>query len=196
MTLDELLDACRQETDDMEAPQLWSDAEFKFWLNEAEREACIRARLIEDVSSAATTVSVTTATAIYALHASVLDVLRIEATLNPGVALTRWTLTPDKLVLATVPLVADTLNLTIVRLPLADFTAAASTPEIQAHHHRRLVDWALFRAYSKRDSQTDNPGLAAQHLALFEQSFGYRPPANVQRKWRDKRPHVVKFNPL
>ncbi len=196
MTLDELLDACRQETDDIEAPQLWSDAEFKFWLNEAEREACIRARLIEDVSSAATTVAVTTSTAIYALHASVLDVLRIEATLNPGVPLEGWTLTPDKLVLATVPLVADTLKLTIVRLPLADFTAAASTPEIQAHHHRRLVDWALYRAYMKRDSEAQNLNLASQYFAQFEQSFGYRPPSNVQRKWRDKRAHVVKFNPL
>jgi len=196
MNLSDLIEACRLESDDTDDPPLTSDAEHKIWINEAEREACIRARLIEDVSSAATSVAVTTASAIYALHASVLDVLRIEAALNPGIALTGWTLTPDKLVLAAKPTVNDTLNLTVVRMPLADMTLPADTPEIQAHHHRRLVDWVLYRVYSKKDSQTFDENLALKHLAAFEQSFGRRPDAGVQRKWRDKHPRVVSYNAL
>jgi hypothetical protein len=51
----------------------------------------------------------------------------------------------------------------------------------------------MHRAYLKQDAETFNPIKAAEYLGLFEQAFGERPDANVQRKRRDKRPRVVRM---
>ena len=46
----------------------------------------------------------------------------------------------------------------------------------------------------KQDAEVFDTSKAATSLALFVQSFGERPDANVQRKQRDRRPPVVQCN--
>ena len=89
---------------------------------------------------------------------------------------------------------ADTLALTVYRGALKPLSADIDTgkPEIPERFHERLMDWVLHRAYLKQDAETFDPAKAAQSLALFIQSFGERPDANVQRKRRDKRPPLVR----
>lgn len=52
MKLADLLSECRTRLDDVAAPLLWSDDDLTLYANEAEREACERAKLIEDDSLA------------------------------------------------------------------------------------------------------------------------------------------------
>ena len=65
-------------------------------------------------------------------------------------------------------------------------------PEIPTRYHTRLMDWMYHRAYFKQDAESFDPNKAVQSLAFFEQAFGARPDANVQRKQRDRRPRVVR----
>lgn len=198
MTLDELRALCRSLADDTVAPYLWSDAEWDQFLNEAEREACIRARLIEDDSTAAVTrVVITTARRRYPLHPSIIDVLCIEADSQPGRPITAaWEADGAELVFADLPLAADTLTLTVKRLPLKEMNSDEKSPEIQAHHHFRLIDWALRCAYLKQDAETLDEAKAAKYEAMFVQSFGFRPSASVLRKQRRRSAPVVRHNPF
>lgn len=59
-----------------------------------------------------------------------------------------------------------------------------NSPEIHANHHRLLVEWVLFHAYSKRDEDIYDPSKASVHEARFAAAFGMRPDANVRRKRR------------
>lgn len=78
MTLGELRTALRWRLDDSAAPYLWPDEELNSYINQAVDEACFRARLNIDSSSAAVTpVVVTAGVAEYALHSSIIDVLRV-----------------------------------------------------------------------------------------------------------------------
>lgn len=175
-------------------PYLWSDEWLDQAANEAEREACIRARLIEDVSSVASSIDLTTDALRYALHPSVLDVLAAELASNPGATIAGWTLTESEMVFAEFPKAADVLLMTVIRLPLKEMSCDDDTPEIRSHHHLRLLDWIEHRAFAVKDADTFAPGESANALARFEQSFGQRPDANVQRKHREKTGRVVRMN--
>ena len=215
MTLTELLQAFRAQADDGVEPYLWSDASITGWLNEAENESCIRAGLLVD--TATTSVAVMTVTANNAwitLSPLVLDVTR--AVLDSTETLLRcegpdeldlwepgWedaTGTPEsyyldgaRLRLIPTPTANDSLKLRVRRLPATPLTTASPTasPEIPAEHHRGLLDWALFRAFSQRDADQAGPGLAEQQLRLFEERFGPRPSALARRQRRERRQHQI-----
>ena len=83
-----------------------------------------------------------------------------------------------------VPNVAGVLHLTVWRLPVNRLTWAgrhAVIAEIQTDHHLDLLDWMLFRAYQKRDAETENKDLALEHEALFTARIGERPSASLQQ---------------
>lgn len=105
-------------------------------------------------------------------------------------------LQPPRIRLVSTPNAIDVLALTVVRGPLKPLseTRPNERPEIPERFHTRLLDWVYHRAYFKQDADTFDPAKGAQALALFEQSFGVRPDANVQRKRRDRRPPVVRSN--
>ena len=67
---------------------------------------------------------------------------------------------------------AGTLHLTVYRLPLERMAVDDDVPEIRDEWHRGLVDWMLYRAYSRRDGDRHDPRLAAEALARFEAEFG------------------------
>lgn len=94
--------------------------------------------------------------------------------------------------LAPIPTESDTLRLQVYRLPLVSLTDDLE-PEIAFRLHIRLVDWMEFRAYSKKDSETNDEAKAARAAAVFEGAFGARIDANVRRKQLENYPNTTVF---
>lgn len=201
MKLAELISVFRAEADDTAQPYLWSDADAIEYANDAENEACRRARLITDASTASICeLDVTSGQATLALDPRVIFVRRAKLDLQSmplalvdhrdlDAQIPRWesqTGTPramvrnwesGKLRLYPTPDAADTLRLRVVRTPLEPMTDATTgvsgdSPEIAPRYHRSLVYWMLHRAFSRKDTQTQDDNRAATYLALFEQEFG------------------------
>lgn len=220
MTLADLIASFRVDADDEAGPEsahLWSREEVIRFLNEAEDEACQRARLIFDSSTVAVCqITVTTAASVYALHASILDIYRATLTnaagdicaLTPTDRIELDRVRPDwrtvarrpsafiqhdtKIELDAVVDAAYTLNLEVYRLPLTTMDFDQDVPEINRMHHRHLVQWALHRAYSKPDSETLNLDKSARAEQAFTSVFGNRPSADMRKKQQANRPHRVK----
>lgn len=216
MTLSELIAAFRVTADDGIEPYLWSDIEVADYLADAESEACIRARLIADETTPTVAVIGITTSAWIDLHPAVLDVTRARLASMPDRPLaqcppdemdrqwpgwetrtgtpTRYHVLGGRLRLIPQPTAAsDTLYLRLYRAPLARLSASdlAAEPEIAEPHHARLLDWALHRAYSKRDEDTRDPNRAEMYRQLFVESFGPRPSGSAMRKQLQKRRPVV-----
>ena len=215
MNGEELIAEFRDLSQDVNEPYLWDDTFVLGKLNEAEREASDRARLLFDDSTAAVVdIAVTAGTAVYATSPLIIDVERafwvVDGESSPLHLYDRHELdrlrddwrtesdTPTGLVwdgvnvtLNRLPLVDGTIHLEVYRLPAASFTTSTS-PEIPAVHHSELVSWALFRAFSIPDADGANPELAALYYGWFERYFGRKPGANLRRNRRANKPHVNK----
>ena len=70
-------------------------------------------------------------------------------------------------------------------------TQVGEPPQIHAAHHNRLVQWVLYRVFSKPDNATADPNRAGQALAEFTNWFGPRPDADMRRTTRHDAPHHV-----
>lgn len=196
MQLSAIRRECRFRLRDEEKPYFWSNEWIDRKINEAEQEACLRGRLIKDVSSSVTSIDLVAGESRYALDPRIIDVLACELESSPGVPVTGWTLTESELVLARAPVAADVLLLTVIRYPLRDMESDDDEPEIRASHHTRLIDWVAYCAYSVADADTFTAGDSDKALAKFEQSFGRRPSSSVQVKQREKQGRVVRMNPF
>jgi len=219
MTLDELIAQFRVDTDDKVAPYLSETDDVTAWLNEAEQEAAIRARLLHDVATPAVcTIVVTAGASVYPLHAAILDITRAEFTptgsttgyemhLTNRVELDRtqagWRTrtgvphhaiqTDTTLQLGCLPSTGGTIALECYRLPLKNIEDSSSeAPEIGRVHHRHLVQWALHRCYSRPDAEINDPGRAAKAEYEFTRVFGLRPDADYRRASQANRPHSNK----
>jgi hypothetical protein len=210
MTLSDLITLFRNEVDDSTAPHLWSDEEAIDFANDAEAEACRRARLFVDSSTAEICVVEVLATdsGLVTLDPRILFVrrARIEGSRplarmnmqdmesdnpywqNAPAASPRMFITDyqtGKLLLWPIPDQDDVLLLTVVRMPLAEMHDTEDSPEIAPRFHRSLRYWMMFRAYSKQDSQANDPKKAADALALFEQEFGKKSSA-LDETWIER----------
>jgi hypothetical protein len=221
MTVEDFITAFRSELGDNAAPYLWSDEDIVRYLNEAVDEACERAKLIEDSTSAdCCEVTLVANQASYPLHASVLHVKRVAIN-GRRLELTsieamdeayggnweaRVANVPHAVVVSDdarslrffpVPTQAGTATLRIYRTPLEPLSVDAdqSEPEIRSVYHPRLKNWVYRCAYLKDDAETFDRNKANDFEARFVADFGERPDANVQRKRRDRRPPRVRFNP-
>ena len=206
MNLNELIIAGQNAADEIiDKPDLlWSLEEWTEYANDAENEACIRANLIIDRTSAFAVINVISGTATYSIDEKILLIKRakLSSGTEPLVKTSRrvldatypnWEMDtgtvrswlPDgsnKITLYKSPLASGILNLMISRLPAAAMLLAdklTDTPEIDTQYHQGLVDWMLFRCYSKQDSQTLDLGKAKEHLKRFTARFGERPPASA-----------------
>ena len=202
MTLDELICALRVERlDDTAEPYLWSDAELTRFLNDAQDEACRRARLLVDSSTAAIcNHAVTVGKVLYTLDPRVIFVRRAKIASRtrplgfasyldldeecPGwdthTGTAEWVLTDvetGKLRLYRGPTAIDTLNLIVVRTALEPMVTSQDEPEIAPRYHYGLLDWASHRAYSKQDADTLDTTKAAAYAAAFASEFGPKSPA-------------------
>lgn len=156
MTLQDLIDACRSEAVDTATPYLWSDADWIRYANDAQREACRRARLIVDsTTTAICRIAMVAATASYALDSRVLFIKRAKLS-GRSLPLSRashkdldrsvpgWedatgepqAYVPDmnenEFRPYPTPTTAATVSLTVIRLPLADMALAVVSPTTAA----------------------------------------------------------------
>jgi len=198
MTLSEMIKLARRRSDDLVEDYRISKAEYFDFANEAQDEACRRSRLILDSTTAAICqIALVSGTATYNLDDRVLFVRRVKlSTITPVLArVSRKTLdvgapdwetetgqprgyVPDMedgvLRPYPTPDASYTAKLTVVRMPLVSMTDGDEEPEIRSRHHRMLVEWMLYRAYSKEDSEIYSPKKASECLAMFESEFGRR----------------------
>lgn len=192
MNLEALRSEARLQLGDNAQPYFWANEWLDARINEAIREACIRARLIEDSSSPASSIDIEAGVKEYDLHEAVIDVLEAQFASNDRIA-SGWTLTETKLRFLEAPRYDDTLNMRVVRMPLTDLSDDSDEPEIRRCHHERLIDWVLHKAYLVQDADTFDPAASARHLGLFEAAFGQKHTASAMRQQRDKSPRVVKM---
>jgi hypothetical protein len=209
MQLTDLITLFRHEVDDTTEPYLWSDTEATEYANDAQNEACRRARLLIDSSTPdITRLAVAPGAALLPLDARVLFIrrARFAACLplrrmnmqdmeseNPywqdaAPGTPRYFITDfesGKLLLHPPPAVQAELLLTVVRDPLAEMADGADQPEVAPRHQRSLRFWMMFRAYGKQDAQANDPRKSADALALFEQEFGRKSSA-IDETWIER----------
>lgn len=204
MTLEDLRTAFRSAADDTAQPYLWGDDEIRDWLNEAQAEACERGKLLLDTRTPEVCqIAVVAGTAEYDLHPSILEIRRVvllqPERVLPFVPLDQldqahggwmqqtgtpecWTRQePGRIQLVPAPTADATVTLRVYRTPLEEMSSDFDEPEIAQHYHRYLLDWALHRAFSKRDADTYDEGRAKGYEADFERRFGERLPASVRQ---------------
>ena len=176
MKLFELRDLVSARTRDTVAPYFATDEEIDANLNEAQREACVRALLIEDEI----TLDINTTDTKYALDPRVIDVIGIEDFYED------WTLTEQYLVLDKVPSSEISLTLHVYRLPSSNMESDDDEPEIRPVYHTQMADWAIYLHYMTPDADMFDGNAAERYLARFVQSFGDRPNALTHRNRRSK----------
>lgn len=215
MTLEELEAQFRVDANDTVAPYLASTEAVTAWLNEAEQEATIRARLIHDVTTPAVcSIAVVAGTSVYPLHSGILEITR--AVFVPTGSTTEYDLyltdrveqdrahpgwrkrtetprqaiqTDTTLQLGCVPSTGGVITLEAYRLPIKNIEDQSSeSPEIGRVHHRHLVQWALHRCYSRPDADIHDPGRADKALFEFLKVFGLRPDADYRKATQANRP--------
>lgn len=214
MLVTALIAEFRRVMGDEAAPYFWSDDEIVRYIAEAVDEACERARLIEDKTTAEVCqIDIEAGTADYAMHPSVIAIKRaklgddalIETSeeamdqsdprweTREGLP-TRFIQTETSIRLVPTPDEDGTVQMTVFRRPVdpvgIDTDLSDVLPE---RYHLRLMPWAYRCAYRKTDSETFNEKFAESREIEFTRMFGVRLDANVQRKHRDKRPPVVRM---
>lgn len=208
MNLEQLEAAAREDLDDKAEPFLWSRSFLWNAANEAESEACRRARLIVQSSEGpATRIDLVVGEPTYKLHPSVIFVRRVKSPLrtqplckirtrdldtqNPGWEdalgdVTHFVLDSETGIFRPYRIpTSDTvtrLALTVVRTPLKPMSDKGHSPEILPRYHYALRHYMTFLAYMKPDEDTYRPDKAKIAMQLFEREFG--PPSTaVDEKW-------------
>lgn len=210
MNLEQLTAQFRVDADDLTEPHFWDAEWIATWLTEAQAEAAIRKRLLYEASNPAICqIAVLADTATYDLHKSLFELvhLRFQATgattssvlsikareeldrIRPGwrdeTGTPRHAVQDDtRITLVPRPELAGTLHVEGYRVPLKALENDTDKPELHEAHHRHLVHWALYRAFSKPDSETIDPQRAATAEAAFTRYFGPSPDADLRRSTR------------
>lgn len=206
MNLSDLIEEARERVRDLAVPYYCSDTRFTRFVNEAQREACRRARLLVDsTSSALCVIDMAANNSIYPLDRRILFVRRatIDGQSRPLVRLhvrdldprgsewqsetgdvDGWVVGMDTgmLRLYRTPTANGTIRLTVQRLPLNDLANNNDEPEIEERQHMALLDWMEYRYYSTADAEIRDDTKAQAALAAFEREFG--PPATaIEEAW-------------
>jgi len=181
---------------------LWSNTELIHYVSRAQKEACLRARLISDDSTTAVTqISLVADTATYSLHSSVIRIdSMVLASTNKEIDkidqdhmdefhpqwrndsgivshyMEYWN--QRKIRFWRTPDAVDTVNMQVKRLPIIDPTAMTVALEINDEYAEKLDDGVISLAYRKNGSQTHNLDLSEYHDRKFAQSFG--PPVSIK----------------
>ncbi len=216
MTLLELINEFRFKLNDTVTPYLWSDAEVKSYINEAQIEACERSKLLycKDLDIGKITISNNINNYIYSNK-----FIKIERVLLNNIVLketskseldSKYTIrnfedmqgTPycyyiesNKIILFPKP---DTNNNGhIIQLegfirPVNELVNNTDEPEIPKELHRKMLSFAYKLAYEKQDTETFDPNRASYHEDQFTRYFGYGIDANVLRKQGESRARFVK----
>lgn len=209
MKASEIVRIFRREADDVAQPYLWDDEDATEFLNDAENEACRRARLLVDSTDPECCVyAIVPGDLVIELDPRVLFIRRAKAdgraqpwgrmqladmdkqrpgwdadTGEPRLYIPDFQ--TDTIRPYPIPEADDVLRVTVSRLPLNPITVNtldSKAPEINPRHHRSLVFWMLYRAFSKQDADTYDPKRAQLNLDLFEAEFGKKSTA-IDEQW-------------
>lgn len=179
--------------DNTTGDRLWSQDEILEYARDGENEAAERAGLLLDNSSGFTDITVDNSTALYTMSNTIVSVRsaimanatkELHRTTEKVLDLTygSWrsaTGTPRSYYISATneiglhpgPDAAGTINMNVTRFPNTPM-AVNGSPEIQARDHPGLLEWILYRAYMKNDSETLNVDKALDHKANFVKIFG------------------------
>jgi hypothetical protein len=196
---------------DTAEPQGWTPDEKIRFANQAEREACLRARLIRDNDEAGVCVaSINANTTTYDYSPLIIQVLRakLDSMTRPLIKKTAEQLDADwpawetatggtdyyiedgksRQIRFVCPVkAADTLRMHVYRYPLVDMADVdADEPEIAEQYHYGLVYWMLKLAYETQDSETGDPHKAKDYEDRFTGIFGPRPSEAQLQNWRTR----------
>lgn len=199
-TLADLRGDARLRLDDGVVPYLWSDAELDAWINEAIREASLRAGLnrqkIEIDITAAESECTLGESIVYVHRARLVSGNRVlDRTSRDDLdsCRTGWeaaTGSPraffiegNTLTLYPTPIAADTLELRAECYP--DLLEADSDEvAFESHDVWPLLEWVIYRAAQKRDADSILPN-PDQYDSAFTRRFGPRPSARTRRGWQE-----------
>lgn len=212
MNAGELIAAYRDESHDNASPPFFKDDRLLQFANEAEREACRRARLLIDSAADFCAVQVDANDPLVMIDPRIINIRRAKLSIstyslspvraeemdrvNPG-----WEShvgTPTTYVtnyqsnairLYPKQQVAAELTMTVARLPMDRMSAKGDEPEIREEYHPALVQWMLYRAYSKQDADLFDANKAARALDEFEKEFGKKSSARNER-WQADQPMI------
>jgi hypothetical protein len=199
---------CRNDyTDDSITTQLWDDASMVRKYDAAHKQACNRANLIFDDSTAAICeITLVNGQASYSLHnrITVIENMLFDGdlithifkenmqTLNPTWRTdTGMTGNPVYAVISgrsirfsPVPDATDAgkkVYLEVYRLPKTDITLTTQGFEIPEENQRDLLYWVLHECYKKQDADAFNQETSNYWLARFNQIFGEPVSAKVRQ---------------
>lgn len=225
MNLGELISRYRAAAQDDAVPPFCSDEELGDHYNEAQDEAAIRRRLLRATAESAPTlcaIEASAGTASYSLAPEMFEVtyqawretgttgrtalsLKTREWLDANVrdwrdleAGTPVYLLKDghTLQLVPAPAAAGQVLLEGFHVPVQRMTANDAEPGIPHVHHIHLIQWALYRAFSKPDADNFDPARASIAEDEFTRYFGPRPDADLRCDTREDVPqHVEAYWP-
>lgn len=195
---------------------LWKNAEICQYADEAQQELFIRRHQKDASTVAITQITVSADTASYPFDKRILAIERVkfvdsadkefvlEKTTHQKMDWQRINWQGDssgvveeyienfedrEITLWRTPDLDGTLHLTVRRLPLDRLSWTLRNKRIETADELQydLLDWMMFRAYMKRDAETENPDLAGIHKNLFDERVGERPSAHLQQVRRQER---------
>jgi hypothetical protein len=217
MTLEELIQGFRLLADDRVEPYRAEDVDVARWLNDAQRQACLRGRLlVAEGDPAMCRIELNTGQSVYPLHRAIYEIIHLRLVPAAGrsrqvslksrewldAEMPEWRDCPRP---ASIAIQTDTglrvvgsfdpgdvLELEAYRLPLKSLANEMDKPEINGAHHEHLIQWALHRAFSVPDSEIFDPNRAKDAEREFTAYFGPLPDSDLRRETRHDVPHVNK----
>lgn len=208
MNLEELIAQYREDALDQEDPPFCSDELLTKYANEGQVEACRRGQLVRDSISPITRIDFAANAEYVTLDPKIINLVRskvdghdadVISAADMDCAMPCWQadqsrsrpmrlvsgLSAGALFLWPRPKDAGTLALTVDRMPLKAMANDFDKPEIRVELHRGLVDWMLYRAFSRSDGDLADPQKAATSYAAFEREFGGKASGRNQQWVRD-----------
>ena len=215
MTLEDLIRRFRTLAVDKVQPYLFADEDVTDWLNDAQRQACIRGRLLrEDANPAVCEIALTPGQRTYPLHKAVYEIINARIVPSNGdrarvvfLASREWMdanlpdwraeqgmaefVIQDDTSIRVVGAVTagDKLAIECYRTPLKLLANDTDKPEIHEAHHEHLIQWALHKAFSVVDADTFDPQRSDRSEAAFTNYFGRMPDSDLRRLTRADVPH-------
>lgn len=204
----QLRERYRTRVDDRAEPQLWTDADADAFLNEAVREAAVRARLFRDETTPAVCqVALVAGQTRYPLDSRVIEVIHARINgenddlfRNVNGAFRGWqygTGTADEyavvreganLVLVldrappAAPAIITRVDLAVYRLPLNDMVADTDPCELPLELQFPMLHWAAYLSFDTPNSDQTDTKRRDDAEAAFEKAFGERVSADIYRK--------------
>jgi len=214
VTLEELIRRFRTLAVDNVQPYLFADEDVTDWLNDGQRQACIRGRLLrEDDNQAVCEIALTPGQRTYPLHKAVYEIINARIVPVSGrsrpvfLASREWldenmpgwrddhgpaefAIQDDTSIRVVGAVTAgDKLAIECYRTPLKMLANDTDKPEIHEAHHEYLIQWALHKAFSVVDADTFDPQRSDRSEAAFTNYFGRMPDSDLRRMTREDVPH-------